>query len=119
MCVVTHKWMSELANIRLDPAELKYLQLNLPYLTQPYLDFLSNLRLDPSNQVDMTFIPKERPQNESHNDVVEFGEIAINIKGLWKECILYEVPLMYILCEGYFKIDDTDWKEDHHAIRGK
>jgi nicotinate phosphoribosyltransferase len=26
---------------------------------------------------------------------------------------------MFILCEGYFKIDDRDWVEDHAVIRGE
>jgi nicotinic acid phosphoribosyltransferase len=71
----------------------------------------------------MKFIPRNRQSRESSNNdsdvgVVEFGEIAINVKGPWRECILYEVPLMFILCEGYFKIDDKDWIEDHDIIRG-
>lgn len=101
------------------PEELEYLTVNLPYLTPSYLDFLNDLQLDPFNQVEMEFIPKERQQRGSSNDGdIEFGEIAITVKGPWRECILYEVPLMYILCEGYFKIDDKDWKLNHEVIRG-
>jgi nicotinate phosphoribosyltransferase len=37
------------------------------------------------------------------------GQIEIEVEGLWAETILYEVPLMAILSESYFKTVDVDW----------
>lgn len=63
------------------------------------------------------------------------GLIEMDIQGPWRDCILYEVPLMSIceweirsadspdsdllsVSEGYFKFDDTDWDEDYEAVQG-
>ncbi len=40
------------------------------------------------------------------------GQIEMEASGLWVETILWEVPLMAILSETYFQIDDTDWTYD-------
>lgn len=51
-------------------------------------------------------------------DEEDIGNISIAVVGPWKETILYEVPIMYIMCEGYFKVDEVDWKEDHGETFG-
>lgn len=40
------------------------------------------------------------------------GEINIVIKGLWVETILYEIPLLALTSEAYFRFMDTDWDYD-------
>ncbi|KAJ9107669.1 hypothetical protein QFC21_001129 [Naganishia friedmannii] len=137
------KRVGALSTLRLTPAERQYLEKNCPYFDAEYLDFLEKLQLDPANQVQVTFVPqpsitkhmaeakgkkgsKRQKVDQSEQNAVEEnsdsagpdekGLIEMKIQGPWKECILYEVPLMSILSEGYFKFDDTDWKDDLEAV---
>ncbi|ORY31433.1 putative nicotinate phosphoribosyltransferase [Naematelia encephala] len=103
-------WIQEhvnrLSNLHLQPNEREFLSAACPYFPTSYLDFLEALSLDPKEQVKMSFHPK------TEEGGVEMGEISCMIQGLWRECILYEVPIMSILSEGYFKFVDTDWNLD-------
>ncbi|KAJ9115926.1 hypothetical protein QFC22_005069 [Naganishia vaughanmartiniae] len=137
------KQVDALSTLRLTPAEREYLEKHCQYFDSEYLDFLENLQLDPANQVKVTFVPqssttetdavpegKKGPKRQKldtseQNGLQKISEpaapdekglIEIKIQGPWKECILYEVPLMSILSEGYFKFDDTDWKDDLEAV---
>jgi nicotinate phosphoribosyltransferase len=55
-------------------------------------------------QVSLVFTPTEEGSDS--------GDIDIEITGVWAETILYEVPLMSIVSEAYFKVVDTDWNTD-------
>ena len=44
------------------------------------------------------------------DDVV--GDIHIEIRGTWVDTILYEIPLLALASEAYFKFMDTDWNYD-------
>lgn len=46
------------------------------------------MRLNPKEQVRMEFLPQ--------SDDKDMGEIDCFIEGLWRECIMYEVPIMSI-----------------------
>ncbi|KAL1412964.1 nicotinate phosphoribosyltransferase [Vanrija albida] len=94
--------VNRLGELRLKPEERKRLQEACPYFPDSYLDFLTNIRLTPKEQVRLTFIAGEDG----------LGEIACEIEGPWRETILYEVPIMAIISEGYFKFVDTDWSTD-------
>ncbi|WVR06246.1 nicotinate phosphoribosyltransferase [Kwoniella sp. DSM 27419] len=98
-------WVQErvnrLTNLRLQPEEREALHKACPYFSKQYLDHLQTMRLDPVNQVQLTFHPKTEDDN--------MGEIGCEIEGPWRDTILYEVPIMSILSEGYFKFVDTDW----------
>jgi len=45
------------------------------------------------------------------------GELEISVRGSWKNTILWEVPLLAILSESYFKHADDDWNPDPGAYR--
>ncbi|EZF75099.1 nicotinate phosphoribosyltransferase [Trichophyton soudanense CBS 452.61] len=45
------------------------------------------------------------------------GDVKIAIKGLWVETILYEIPLLALTSETYFKFCDRDW--DYHQQEEK
>ncbi len=97
----------ELGNISLLPDELRFLQTTCTYLTKPYLEFLEDFRLNPREQVVATF----RAENDTGSDD-DIGEVDLLIKGKWVETILYEIPLLALTSEAYFKFMDTDWIYD-------
>ncbi len=109
-----------LSSVRLQEDERAYLTDKVDFFPPTYVDFLSQLRLNPQDQLRMSFEPVERKtlpgSGRGEEDV---GDISIAVVGPWKETILYEVPIMYIMCEGYFKFDDVDWTEDHAEIFGE
>lgn len=80
------------------------MQSTCTYLNQPYLDFLKDFRLDPRNQIIATFTPVTDTGKDS-----DIGEVDLQIKGLWKDTILYEIPLLALTSEAYFRFMDTDW----------
>ena len=96
--------IAKLANIRLSADELQYLQTTCPYFNHSYLQFLSTFQLHPSEQVRVTFVPHQ--DTGGPDDV---GDIHFDIAGLWLETILYEIPLLALTSEAYFKFCDTDW----------
>ena len=99
--------MTELGNIALSPEELEYLKAACPYFSDSYLRFLTNFRLRPSEQVKVLFNPLK--DNGSPNDL---GDIHFNIGGLWLHTILYEIPLLALTSEAYFRFCDKDWSHE-------
>lgn len=81
----------DLSKLKLTPEERKELSKACPYFSESYLDYLSNMQLDPVKQVKLTFI--SQGSNEKGE---EMGEIGCVIEGPWKDTILYEVPIMAI-----------------------
>ncbi len=76
-------------------------------MNKPYLDFLKEFRLNPREQVVSTFAA----DNDSGKDD-DIGEVNIIIKGLWVDTILYEIPLLALTSEAYFRFMDADWNYD-------
>lgn len=85
--------------------ELQYLKTHCPYLTPAFLDFLRDFRLRPRDQVEIEFCPTGGDSGSES----EVGDVKINIKGAWVETILYEIPILALTSEAYFKFMDTDW----------
>ncbi|KAH8682281.1 Quinolinate phosphoribosyl transferase [Xylariales sp. PMI_506] len=106
------KWLelqiSKLGNIFLSDDELRYLQKHCSYLTPDYLDFLKEFRLSPREQIVTTF--KCIDADTGHDG--DLGDIDIQIRGTWVDTILYEIPLLALTSEAYFKFMDTDWNYD-------
>lgn len=94
------------------PDEIDFLRRTCPYLTEAYLRYLSDFRLKPAEQVDITF----RPIQDTGSDD-DLGDLEYSIKGLWVETILYEIPLLALTSEAYFKFCDKDW--DHEGQEEK
>lgn len=80
--------MSGLSELSLTSTERAALEKACPYFPSSYLDYLASMRLDPVNQVKLTFVPKSEDG--------QMGEVQCVIEGLWRDCILYEVPIMSI-----------------------
>ncbi|GAA5820006.1 hypothetical protein JCM11251_005444 [Rhodosporidiobolus azoricus] len=97
--------INHLENVTLRPDERAFLEKRCPYLGADYLDFLASYRFRPIEQVLLEFVPT----GEVDEDGTEWGSFELEVHGLWKETILYEVPLMSIISEAYFTHVDTKW----------
>ena len=93
----------ELGNIRVTNEEIEWLRETCPYFAPAYLRWLSNLQLKPSQQVKVRFEPR---------DESGVGELFLDVEGLWVETILYEIPLLALTSEAYFKFCDKDWTHE-------
>ncbi|KAL6919044.1 hypothetical protein ACHAPO_004156 [Fusarium lateritium] len=103
------KWLEEqigkLGNISLSTDEYLFLKKHCDYLSEDYLNFLKEFRLSPREQVVATFTPV----GEDNGDDSTVGDVDIQIKGTWVDTILYEIPMLALTSEAYFKFMDTDW----------
>lgn len=87
--------------------ELQYLRTNCTYFNPSYLRFLSSFRLQPTKQIKVTWTAiKDTGSAE------DFGDLHLEVGGLWLHTILYEVPLLALISEAYFKFCDKDWNHD-------
>lgn len=75
-----------MAGLKLTKDEKKYLAITCPYLQPTYLDFLQGYRYDPDE------VTIEQQGSEVH--------IAIN--GYWYRTILWEVPILSLVSETYY-----------------
>ncbi|KAF2109605.1 nicotinate phosphoribosyltransferase [Lophiotrema nucula] len=96
--------VEKLENVSLSADELKFLENTCAYLSPQYLSFLSKFRLQPSKQLKLVFSPIEDSGRDS-----DLGDFAIHTEGLWLDTILYEIPLLALVSEAYFKFIDKDW----------
>lgn len=88
-----HQEVSSMAMLRLGDAETTWLRQRVSFLPSTYVEWLRNYKYDPS---------------EVCLKVVD-GELELEINGTWERTILWEVPLMAIISELYFRHCDTDW----------
>lgn len=86
--------IDSMSELKLTDAEYDWMKNNLYFLPVAYRQYLAAYRFNPS-QVHMT--------------LEKNGELNISINGKWRDTILWEVPLMAIISEVYFKFMDTDW----------
>ncbi len=68
-----------------------------------YLEYIKDYRFDPK-QVDIKLIN---------------GQLDIKIRGKWIETVLWEVPLMALISEIYFKYCDTNWINDDLKLKNE
>ncbi|RCI08004.1 hypothetical protein L249_7791 [Ophiocordyceps polyrhachis-furcata BCC 54312] len=105
-------WLGEqirkLGNISLSDEEYQFLQSRCSYLTPEYLEYLRDFRLRPSEEVSITFTPAVSNADPD----LDIGDIDISIHGTWSSTILYEIPLLALISEAYFRFIDTDWNYD-------
>ncbi|KAF3918821.1 hypothetical protein ABW20_dc0100402 [Dactylellina cionopaga] len=96
--------ISRLSNITLTADEESFLQTKCPYLPPTYLAFLKKFRFHPETQVEINFHGGAEPD--------DVGELTLDVKGKWVETILYEIPLLVLVSEAFFRFVDTDWDYD-------
>jgi len=106
------QWLEDqvrkLGNISLSAEEHQYLTTHCDYLSPSYLEFLQEFRLRPREQVVIRFLPVDQDTGAE----TDIGDIDIKISGTWVETILYEIPLLALTSEAYFKFMDPDWTYD-------
>lgn len=97
--------ISALGNLTFSDDEIAYLKQELPQFRDEYLVYLRTFRLDPEHQI------------RYHNDEDNLGDFAIEMHGTWADTILYEIPVLALVSEAYFKFVDTDWTlEGQHEL---
>ncbi|BFZ63180.1 nicotinate phosphoribosyltransferase [Saitoella coloradoensis] len=98
-----YAWLEEqvmkLGELRVSEEEVTWLGKTLPFLSKEYLAWLSDFEMDPRDQVRLSFDADTR-------------ELGCEIEGLWSDTILYEVPILALISEAYFKFVDTDWEHE-------
>ena len=78
--------VNAMAGLKLSPEEKHFLNQNCPYLDPVYLDFLQGYCYNPDEV-------KISQQGEN---------VEVNIEGYWYRTILWEVPLMALICELFY-----------------
>ncbi|ACY40230.1 nicotinate phosphoribosyltransferase [Blattabacterium sp. (Blattella germanica) str. Bge] len=92
--------LNEMAYLKLSNEERIYLEKYCPYLDSSYLDFLNKYQYNPKEV-----------------NVYQKGKnIKMNIEGLWSRTILWEVPLMAIISELYYKLTGKKRLSDKKII---
>ena len=86
-----------MSKLKLTDMEYDWMKNNLYFLPIAYRQYLADYRFNPS---------------QVHIHLTITGQLEISIKGKWRDTILWEVPLMAIISEVYFKYMDTDWTMD-------
>ncbi|GAB3018501.1 nicotinate phosphoribosyltransferase [Niabella terrae] len=79
--------VDEMATLQLTGAERQFLNKRCPYLNPAYLDFLQGYRYDPG---EVTI--------RQHS-----GRLEVTVHGYWHRTILWEVPLLALISELFYK----------------
>ncbi len=87
---VLRKEITKMSELSLSHEEKDFLKKECTYLDPTYLDFLMGYRYDPSEI----------------GVIQNGGDVQISIEGYWYRTILWEVPLMALLSELYFKMNN-------------
>lgn len=100
-------WLKEqihsLSNLKFTDDEVAYLSKEVSILPKDYLEFIGSekFKLNPDKQIVFDY--------ESIVDQPGRYNIHLTIQGLWQDTILYEIPILALVSEAYFKFVDTDW----------
>lgn len=90
-------------DLTLNPEELQFIRLSCPFLKPSYIEYLRNYRYD-GRDVEL--------------DVVD-GKLSILVKGTWSNTILWEVPLLAMVSELYFRKNPVDMEQQRQLALDK
>lgn len=107
--------ISKLGNISVSDEEITWLKKTCPYLTEQYLDYLKGFHLRPSQHVKLSFTATDSDDDADSTP----GDVELSVHGIWTETILYEIPLLALTSEAYFKFVDRDWNHDGQQAKAK
>ncbi|KAG7881273.1 hypothetical protein KL938_003403 [Ogataea parapolymorpha] len=91
--------IDHLGSLRFTPSDIDYLRTELPFLPDKYLEFIKDFKLRPAEQVKLLNVDKPE----------EFG---LEVTGKWVDVTLYEIPLLSLISEAYFRYVDTNWTNE-------
>ncbi|MGJ1432010.1 nicotinate phosphoribosyltransferase [Sphingobacterium spiritivorum] len=90
----------EMAKLKLTKSEKSFFAENCPYIDPTYFDFLEGYRYDPDEVT-----------------VLQDGtDISVTIEGYWYRTILWEVPIMSLICELFYEATGAQRLEDSEVI---
>ena len=105
------EWLEQqvvkLEHVSVSVKELAWLRKHCIYLSEDYLSYLQSFRLRPKDQVKLALTNLDG----------EFGDLDVHVAGLWVETILYEIPLLALTSQAYFKFVDRDWTHEDQEER--
>jgi nicotinate phosphoribosyltransferase len=85
--------------VKLTLQEKEFLRTTCPYLSPVYLDFLQGYSYDP--------VEVHIEQNS--------GSLNVTVEGFWYRSILWEVPLLYLISELYYKTQHLQRNNDEEV----
>ncbi len=98
--------IARMRDLAIRPHEIDFLKKTCYFLKPPYIDFLRGFCFNPDEVV-----------------VVQHGQtVSLTVEGHWYRTILWEVPLMAMISELYFRLADAQplpASECHSRIRRK
>ncbi|AIM36113.1 nicotinate phosphoribosyltransferase [Sphingobacterium sp. ML3W] len=92
--------IDDMASLKLTKAEKTFFAQNCPYIDPTYFDFLQGYRYDPD----------EITINQTGDN------LEVKIEGYWYRTILWEVPIMALICELYYEITAQKRLPDNQVI---
>ncbi|AHF14178.1 nicotinate phosphoribosyltransferase [Niabella soli] len=93
--------VEQMATLRLTKKEREYLVKNCPYLNAAYLDLLTGYQYDPAEV-----------------SIVQQGkELEVTVEGHWFRTILWEVPILFLISELYYKMTGQQRNADQEVIK--
>ncbi|KAF9386098.1 nicotinate phosphoribosyltransferase [Podila verticillata] len=108
--------IDDMAHLHLTPSERSFLETKCPYLTTDYLDWLQHeFRFNPQEQIkiDWRSVPSTVTSTEQDQEAQDQQiDVDITIAGDWHQVILYEVPILALVSEAFFRFGDQDWTYD-------
>ncbi|NTS39569.1 nicotinate phosphoribosyltransferase [Flavisolibacter sp. BT320] len=88
--------VNAMATLKLSTEEKAWLAQTCPYLDPVYLDFLQGYCYDPSEV-----------------QIAQTGdEVEVTVEGYWYRTILWEVPLLCLICENYYSLQSSERESD-------
>ena len=94
------KSVQSMCDLKLSSEEKEYLQVTCPYLDPTYLDFLQGYCYNP----------------EEVTIKQDGGDLSIFIEGFWYRTILWEIPILSLVSELYYKLNNSSRRRDDEVI---
>ncbi|GMM33097.1 nicotinate phosphoribosyltransferase [Saccharomycopsis crataegensis] len=87
--------IGHLGQLQFTAEEIEYLKSELAYLPQEYFEYIKTFKLYPEQQIIIIHATDD--------------DFQLEVKGKWVDTIFYEILLLSLISEAYFKYVDVDW----------